>query len=123
MRATDGCPPLPVASYPAPDPFPRLRLNPVESEEKLVVAAVADLTPTIRELGTKFEQATGTKITFNFSSIGILARQIENGAPIDLFAAANIGFVDGLEKVAPRKNAWFYPEAPSKPWKRHQLRV
>jgi molybdate transport system substrate-binding protein len=69
-----------------------------ESEEKLIVAAAADLIPAFRELGTNFEQATGVKITFNFSSTGILARQIENGAPVDLFAAANIGFVDGLEK-------------------------
>ena len=69
-----------------------------ESEEKLIVAAAADLIPAFRELGTSFEQATGIKTTFNFSSTGILARQIENGAPVDLFAAANIGFIDGLEK-------------------------
>ncbi len=69
-----------------------------ESDEKLIVAAAADLIPAFRELGTSFEQATGVRITFNFSSTGILARQIENGAPVDLFAAANIGFVDGLEK-------------------------
>jgi molybdate transport system substrate-binding protein len=72
--------------------------KPAESEEKLIVAAAADLIPAFRELGTSFEQATGIKITFNFSSTGILARQIENGAPVDLFAAANIGFIDGLEK-------------------------
>jgi molybdate transport system substrate-binding protein len=70
----------------------------VESEEKLLVAAAADLIPAFKELGASFEQATGTKVTFTFSSTGILARQIENGAPVDLFAAANIGFVDGLEK-------------------------
>jgi molybdate transport system substrate-binding protein len=72
--------------------------KPAESEEKLVVAAASDLIPAFRELGTSFERATGIKITFNFSSTGILARQIENGAPVDLFAAANIGFIDGLEK-------------------------
>ena len=72
--------------------------KPAESEEKLIVAAAADLIPAFRELGTSFEQATGIKTTFNFSSTGILARQIENGAPVDLFAAANIGFIDGLEK-------------------------
>jgi molybdate transport system substrate-binding protein len=72
--------------------------KPAESEEKLIVSAASDLIPAFRELGTNFEQASGIKITFNFSSTGILARQIENGAPADLFAAANIGFIDGLEK-------------------------
>lgn len=72
--------------------------KPTESEEKLVVAAASDLIPAFKELGASFEQATGTKVTFTFSSTGILARQIENGAPVDLFAAANISFVDGLEK-------------------------
>lgn len=72
--------------------------KPAGSEEKLLVAAAADLIPAFKELGASFEQATGTKVTFTFSSTGILARQIENGAPVDLFAAANISFVDGLEK-------------------------
>jgi molybdate transport system substrate-binding protein len=72
--------------------------KPAEPEEKLVVAAAADLIPAFRELGTSFEQATGIRTTFNFSSTGVLARQIENGAPVDLFAAANISFVEGLEK-------------------------
>jgi molybdate transport system substrate-binding protein len=62
------------------------------------VEAAADLILAFRELGTNFERATGIKVTFTFSSTGILARQIENGAPVDLFAAANISFLDGLEK-------------------------
>lgn len=72
--------------------------GPTGEEEKLIVAAAADLIPAFKELGASFEQATGNKITFNFSSTGLLAQQIENGAPVDLFAAANISFVEGLEK-------------------------
>jgi molybdate transport system substrate-binding protein len=72
--------------------------KPAESEEKLIVSAASDLISAFRELGTSFERETGIKTTFNFSSTGILARQIENGAPVDIFAAANIGFIDGLEK-------------------------
>ena len=33
-----------------------------------------------------------------FGSTGMLTRQIENGAPVDLFAAANVSYVDQLEK-------------------------
>jgi molybdate transport system substrate-binding protein len=71
--------------------------NPAGSEEKLIVAAASDLIPAFRELGASFTQVTGIKTTFNFSSTGVLAQQIENGAPIDLFAAANISFVERLE--------------------------
>ena len=37
-------------------------------------------------------------MTFLFGSTGTLAQQIENGAPVDLFAAANISYIDSLER-------------------------
>jgi len=69
-------------------------VTPVE----LTVAAAADLQFAFTEIGELFEQETGYKVTFVFGSTGQLAQQIENGAPYDLFAAANIAFVDGLDK-------------------------
>lgn len=68
------------------------------NKQEIIVAAAADLAPAFEELGQKFEQETGLKVTFSFGSTGTLAKQIENGAPFDLFAAANIAFVDNLEK-------------------------
>jgi molybdate transport system substrate-binding protein len=65
---------------------------------ELIIAAAADLTPAFEELGRLFEQETGVKVTFSFGSTGNLAKQIENGAPIDLFAAANISFIEDLER-------------------------
>lgn len=64
----------------------------------LTVSAAADLVSAFQELGTLFEQETGTKVVFNFGSSGQLAQQIAHGAPVDLFAAANIAFVDELEQ-------------------------
>ena len=63
---------------------------------ELTVAAAADLQFAFTEIGALFEQETGTKVTFVFGSTGQLAQQIENGAPFDLFAAANISFVNDL---------------------------
>lgn len=63
---------------------------------ELTVAAAADLQFAFSELGTLFEQQTGHKVTFVFGSTGQLAQQIEEGAPFDLFAAANVSFVDDL---------------------------
>jgi len=67
-------------------------------EKRILVAAASDLTPAFEEIGREFEKTTGTKITFSFSSTGTLAKQIENGAPMDVFAAANVEFIEGLDK-------------------------
>jgi molybdate transport system substrate-binding protein len=65
---------------------------------EITVAAAADLAPAFEELGRLFEQETGVKVIFSFSSTGTLAKQIQNGLPADVFAAANVSFVDDLEK-------------------------
>ena len=65
---------------------------------ELTVAAASDLTPAFEELGREFESATKTKVVFVFGSTGMLTRQIENGAPFDLFAAANVSYIDELDQ-------------------------
>jgi molybdate transport system substrate-binding protein len=65
---------------------------------KLTVSAASDLTPAFDELGRQFQIETGIEVTFNFGSTGQLAQQIEQGAPVDVFAAANVSFVDQLEQ-------------------------
>jgi molybdate transport system substrate-binding protein len=74
------------------------RRPPADPKSEIVVAAAADLEPAFEELGREFEQTTGVKVTFSFGSTGTLTKQIENGAPVDLFAAANVEFVDQLER-------------------------
>jgi molybdate transport system substrate-binding protein len=68
------------------------------SPDELTVAAASDLTPAFEEIGRAFESATKTKVVYVFGSTGMLTRQIENGAPVDLFAAASVSYVDQLEK-------------------------
>jgi molybdate transport system substrate-binding protein len=62
------------------------------------VSAAADLNGAFQELGRAFEQETEIKVTFNFGSTGQLTQQIEQGAPVDVFAAANVSFVNQLEQ-------------------------
>jgi molybdate transport system substrate-binding protein len=69
-----------------------------QQESEIVVAAASDLTPAFEELGQAFLQTNQIKVTFSFGSSGLLARQIENGAPMDVFAAANSEYIDALEK-------------------------
>lgn len=68
------------------------------ANDELTVAAASDLTPAFEEIGRAFEAANKTKVIFTFGSTGMLTRQIENGAPVDLFAAANVSYVDELDK-------------------------
>ncbi|MBF2067285.1 MAG: molybdate ABC transporter substrate-binding protein [Calothrix sp. C42_A2020_038] len=64
----------------------------------LTVSAAADLNYVFKEIGALWEKETGNKVTFNFGSTGQLAQQIERGAPVDLFAAANKSFIEDLDK-------------------------
>jgi molybdate transport system substrate-binding protein len=68
----------------------------IPSDIELVVAAAADLQFAFTDIAKLFEEQTGHKVTLVFGSTGQTAQQIENGAPYDLFAAANIDFVDQL---------------------------
>jgi len=63
----------------------------------LTVSAASDLTRAFTEVGAAFDAATGTKVVFNFGSTGQLAQQIEQGAPVDVFAAANASYIDQLD--------------------------
>lgn len=60
----------------------------------LKVAAAADLALVFPELAKLFEAETGAKVVFSFGSSGLLAHQIAEGGPFDVFASANVSFVD-----------------------------
>jgi molybdate transport system substrate-binding protein len=60
----------------------------------ILVAAASDLRPAFRELGERFTADTGTPVTFDFGSSGQLAQRIIEGQPVDVFASADVGFVE-----------------------------
>lgn len=68
------------------------------AREPLKVAAAADLAFAFKDIGAEFEKKTGQKVTFTFHSTGLLAKQITEGAPFDIFAAANVSFADDVVK-------------------------
>lgn len=63
------------------------------------IAAAADLGRAFEEVGKTFQKKTGVTPQFQFGSSGLLAKQIEQGAPFYLFAAANRGYVDQVIKA------------------------
>lgn len=64
----------------------------------LTIAAASNLTGVFQTIGPQFEQATGIHPAFSFGATANLAVQIENGAPFDVFAAADTEHVDQLDK-------------------------
>jgi molybdate transport system substrate-binding protein len=64
----------------------------------LTVAAAANLTGALTAVSRSFEDATGIRTVITYASTAQLARQIENGAPYDLFVAADTSHVDQLER-------------------------
>jgi len=65
---------------------------------ELRVAAASDLTKAFAEIGAAYQKRTGVHIALTFGASGILTKQLENGAPFDLFAAANATYIDELQR-------------------------
>ncbi len=63
---------------------------------EITVAAAADLQFAFNEIAALFEEETGVRVNLVFGSTGLLTQQIENGAPYDLIAAANIAYIEQL---------------------------
>lgn len=58
--------------------------------QEIIVSAAASLTNAFQSVGKAFEQANpGHKVTFNFAASGALLAQIQQGAPVDVFASAD----------------------------------
>ncbi len=62
----------------------------------LLIAAAADLAPLEAPLAAAFRKAGGGPVKFVLGSSGLLARQIAQGAPYDVFLSANEKFVKDL---------------------------
>ncbi|NDY58801.1 molybdate ABC transporter substrate-binding protein [Desulfovibrio sulfodismutans] len=76
----------------------------------LTISAAASLTDAFTECKPLFEKANpGVTLTFNFAASGPLLKQIEQGAPVDVFASADQKTMDdaagkNLIDAASRKN-------------------
>jgi molybdate transport system substrate-binding protein len=73
-------------------------LKPAEPR-KVRVAAAADLTKAFGDVAAAFKAKTGVTVEVQFGASGLLAKQIEQGAPFALYAAANRNFVDQVVKA------------------------
>src|ERR1700744_5152883 len=70
----------------------------VPAQSRINVAAAANLTGVAQELGSRVEAETKIHPVFSFGSTAQLTQQIDNGAPFDLFLAADAEHVEQLDK-------------------------
>lgn len=62
------------------------------SSPELLVAAAADLSAAMNEIGHNFEKNTGAQVRLSFGASGALTQQIQNGAPFDVFLSADMDY-------------------------------
>ena len=78
---------------------------PLTAQSPLRVAAAADLEPVLPPVLDQFQRATGIPAEATYQASAMLATEIENGAPFDVFLSADLGYpkrliADGLADAA-----------------------
>jgi molybdate transport system substrate-binding protein len=66
------------------------------NQHEITVAAASNLTDAFAEVAKQFTAKTGIRVVYSFGSTADLAKQIENGGPFDVFAAADVEHIDSL---------------------------
>lgn len=66
------------------------------ADGELRVSAAASLADALKEIDSAFTKETGVKVALNLGASSTLARQIEEGAPADVFFSADLAKMDAL---------------------------
>ncbi|WP_375175474.1 molybdate ABC transporter substrate-binding protein [Pseudooceanicola sp.] len=72
--------------------------------DRLLVFAAASLAGPLDAAAAKFEEATEHEVVISYAGSSALARQIEQGAPADVFLSANQGWMDHLAALGHIRN-------------------
>src|SRR5688572_26008454 len=63
-------------------------------ESHVTVSAAVSLTEALEAIAPVYGRAHGARVRFNFAASNVLARQIVNGAPADVFISADAAQMD-----------------------------
>lgn len=72
---------------------------PARAQEPVTVFAAASLKESIEQVATAWKAAGGTDVRFSFAGSSALAKQIEEGAPADIFISADLKWMDHLDQA------------------------
>ena len=70
---------------------------PAWAADQITVFAAASATHAIQDLAALYEKEQGVKVAASFAAASALAKQIEQGAPTDVFISADLRWMDWLE--------------------------
>ncbi len=76
-----------------------LLIAPALHAAEVQVFAAASLTDVLRDIAAQYERSSSDRIVFNLGGSSILERQIEEGAPADLFLSADEEKVNRLQRL------------------------
>lgn len=68
--------------------------QPLIAQEQITVFAAASLKNALDDINAAFTKATGTKVVASYAASSALAKQIESGAPSDVFISADLQWMD-----------------------------
>jgi molybdate transport system substrate-binding protein len=68
--------------------------QPLSAQERVTVFAAASLKNALDDTNTAFTKATGVKVVSSYEASSALAKQIEQGAPADVFISADLRWMD-----------------------------
>jgi molybdate transport system substrate-binding protein len=71
--------------------------SPRQASGEILVSAAISLKNAFEEIGSLYEKQTGIRVRFNLAASGLLQKQIETGAPVDVFASAGEKQMDVLQ--------------------------
>src|SRR6187455_2150587 len=66
--------------------------------QDLHVFAAASLKEALDDTAQQFQRVSGQKVALSYAASPALARQIENGAPADIFISADLDWMDYLDR-------------------------
>lgn len=67
--------------------------------DAITVSAAISLTDVLEEIASEYTRLGGGRVRFNFAGSNVLARQIVNGAPADVFISADQAQMDFAERA------------------------
>lgn len=72
--------------------------GPAAGQARITVFAAASTKTALDEAAAAFQQETGNQVVVSYAGSAALARQIQLGAPADVFISANPGWMDVLQQ-------------------------
>lgn len=70
----------------------------VQAKGRVLIFAAASMKNVLETIGAKFETNCDCKTVFSFAGSGTLARQIDAGAPADVYISADVKWLDWLNE-------------------------